>query len=98
MTGTSGASGETSGTGTGTEGGAADGTASGAETPAGAPPAPAAPVAAPLTAGPALPTGDQSERWKEKATRLRVIFYVAGTHLLAAILWFFFYIGSHTHK
>jgi hypothetical protein len=90
-----GTSGEKSGTGAGTESGAADGTVSGAKTPAGAPPAPAA---APLTAGPALPTGDQSERWKEKATRLRVIFYVAGTHLLAAILWFFFYIGSHTHK
>lgn len=39
-----------------------------------------------------------SERWKEKAVRLRVIFYIAGTHVLAAVLILFFWIGSHTHK
>jgi hypothetical protein len=40
----------------------------------------------------------ETEQWKEKATRLRVIFYVAGTHVLAGIMWLFFYIGSHAHK
>jgi hypothetical protein len=39
-----------------------------------------------------------TEQWKGKAIRLRVIFYVAGTHVLAGILWLFFYIGSHAHK
>ncbi|MBM9507643.1 DUF6126 family protein [Actinacidiphila acididurans] len=39
-----------------------------------------------------------SERWKEKAVRMRVIFYIAGTHVLAAVLILFFWIGSHTHK
>lgn len=41
---------------------------------------------------------DETERWKEKAVRLRVIFYIAGTHVLAGVLWLFFYIGAHTHK
>lgn len=40
----------------------------------------------------------ESERWKEKGVRLRVIFYVAGTHLLAGVLWLFFFIGSHAHR
>lgn len=40
----------------------------------------------------------ETEQWKEKATRLRVIFYIVGTHVLAGIIWLFFYIGSHAHK
>jgi hypothetical protein len=40
----------------------------------------------------------ETEQWKEKGIRLRVIFYIAGTHVLAGILWLFFYIGSHAHK
>jgi hypothetical protein len=40
----------------------------------------------------------ETEQWKERATRLRVIFYIAGTHVLAGIVWLFFYIGAHAHK
>lgn len=40
----------------------------------------------------------ESEQWKEKAVRLRVIFYVVGTHVLAGMIWLLFYVGAHAHK
>jgi hypothetical protein len=40
----------------------------------------------------------ETEQWKENGVRLRVIFYIAGTHVLAAFLWLMFYVGSHAHK
>ena len=38
------------------------------------------------------------ENWKERAVGLRVLFYVLGTHLLAAFMWLLFYVGEHAHK
>jgi hypothetical protein len=53
----------------------------------------------PGTDPPAPPTNiGGTEQWKEKGIRLRVIFYIAGTHVLAGILLLFFYVGSHAHK
>jgi Family of unknown function (DUF6126) len=43
-------------------------------------------------------SGGGSERWKEKGVRLRVTFYIAGTHVLAGFLWLLFYVGSHANK
>jgi hypothetical protein len=60
----------------------------------------AIPQAVTRAAPPAVPPGGgaETERWKEKGVRLRVIFYIAGTHVLAGVLWLFFYIGAHAHK
>jgi hypothetical protein len=40
----------------------------------------------------------ETEQWKEKAVRLRVIFYLVGTHVLAGMIWLLFYVGAHARK
>lgn len=51
---------------------------------------------APAPVGPQGGAG--SEQWKERGVVKRVLLYVVGAHLLAALLWLFFLIGAHAHK
>lgn len=51
---------------------------------------------APVPVNPKAASG--TDRWKERGVRIRVLLYVVGAHLLAALLWLFFVIGAHAHK
>ncbi|MFD5123539.1 DUF6126 family protein [Streptomyces sp. NPDC058385] len=43
-------------------------------------------------------TVKDTETWMEKAVRMRVFFYIFGTHLFAGFVWLLFYLGDHAHK
>jgi hypothetical protein len=49
--------------------------------------------------GPGAKSGPKDqETWMERAVRMRVFFYIFGTHLFAGFVWLLFYLGEHANK
>lgn len=40
----------------------------------------------------------ESEGWKARGVRFRLLFYLFGTHLFAGFVWLLFSVGPHAHK
>lgn len=42
--------------------------------------------------------GPDDESWKERGLKLRVFYYIFGTHIIAGFVMLLFYLGQHADK